>query len=60
MMIYFLQQTEQPVLPVLQELYGGEQPADMIEHLNTCYTRDGDLTSVWNFNKNNRESISEL
>ena len=60
MVIYFLQQTEQPVLPVLQELYGGQQPVDMIEHLNTCYTRDGDLTSVWNLNKNNKESISEL
>ena len=64
MVIYFLQQTEQPVLPVPQELYGGQQPAaqpaDMIEHLNTCYTRDGDLTSVWNLNKNNKESISEL
>ncbi|CAD5111628.1 DgyrCDS921 [Dimorphilus gyrociliatus] len=63
MVIYFLQQTEPPVLPVLQELYdGSEPPKYYVEGCNTYFfdnIKDIIEGRVWNCNRNTK-SAGEL
>ncbi|KAF8766861.1 Terminal uridylyltransferase 4 like protein [Argiope bruennichi] len=62
MVLYFLQQRNPPVIPVLQELYRDEKPSELVdEKWNVYFFRDLDkLTDVWPDYGKNKESVGEL
>ncbi|XP_059469571.1 terminal uridylyltransferase 4-like [Neocloeon triangulifer] len=62
MAIYFLQQCDPPVIPVLQELYTTEeQPQVLVEGWNTWFFDDLDrLDTVWSGYGKNTTSVGEL
>ncbi|XP_065348402.1 terminal uridylyltransferase 4-like [Cloeon dipterum] len=62
MAIYFLQQCEPPVIPVLQELYKGDTaPEVLIDGWNTWFFDDLDsLHEVWPAYGQNTTSVGEL
>ncbi|CAN7937200.1 unnamed protein product [Ixodes hexagonus] len=63
MALYYLQQCQPPVIPVLQELYpeGEKKPELMIEGWNAWFFDDIDrLQSVWSEFGQNNESVGEL
>ncbi|KAG0444877.1 hypothetical protein HPB47_013288 [Ixodes persulcatus] len=63
MVLYYLQQCQPPVIPVLQELYpeGDTKPEVIIEGWNAWFFDDIDrLQSVWSDFGQNNESVGEL
>ncbi|KAM7298556.1 terminal uridylyltransferase 7-like, partial [Ixodes scapularis] len=63
MVLYYLQQCQPPVIPVLQELYpeGDKKPEVIIEGWNVWFFDDIDrLQSVWSEFGQNNESVGEL
>ena len=61
MVIYFLQQKQIPVVPVLQELYVGEKPEMMVDEWNTWFYDDiKQLQNEWPGWGANQESLAEL
>ncbi|KAJ8305343.1 hypothetical protein KUTeg_015888, partial [Tegillarca granosa] len=62
MALYYLQQCKPPVIPVLQELYAGEdKPQHMVENWNTWYFENVDkLHEVWPDYGKNKMSVGEL
>ncbi|GFX61180.1 terminal uridylyltransferase 4 [Trichonephila clavipes] len=61
MLLYFLQQRNPPVIPVLQELPGDPKPSQLVEGWNVYFYRDLDkLKDVWPDYGKNKESIGEL
>ncbi|XP_067122746.1 terminal uridylyltransferase 4-like [Centruroides vittatus] len=63
MLIYYLQQRDPPVIPVLQELYDHSQasPVRIVQGWNTWFYEDIDnLSNVWPDYKKNTESLAEL
>lgn len=63
MAIYYLQQCNPPVVPVLQELYpeGETKPEVMVEGWNVWFFEDiGRLKQVWSEFGQNKQSVGEL
>ncbi|KAG8194119.1 hypothetical protein JTE90_003057 [Oedothorax gibbosus] len=61
MVIFFLQQRNPPVIPVLQELHDDEKPVKLIDSWNVWFYRDIDnLKKVWSDYGKNKESVGEL
>jgi len=47
MMIFYLQQTSPPVIPVLQELYTGDKPENVVDGWNAWFQTDKKVLSKW-------------
>ncbi|MGH0166137.1 UNVERIFIED_CONTAM: hypothetical protein FKN15_001292 [Acipenser sinensis] len=62
MVLYFLQQRKQPVIPVLQEIYDGpEKPEKVVDGWNVYFFDDlSNLPNRWPQFGNNTESVGEL
>ncbi len=67
MLIYYLQQVQPPVVPVLQELYddnvlaSGQRPVKTVDGWNAWFFNDlGNLASVWPGLKANKMEVAEL
>jgi len=62
MLLHFLQQRQPPVIPVLQELYDGEEsPVNEVDGWNAWFFSDLEkLTQRWSGLNANRESLAEL
>ncbi|KAL2092115.1 hypothetical protein ACEWY4_011913 [Coilia grayii] len=62
MVLFFLQQREPPVIPVLQEIYDGQtKPEVLVDGWNTYFFRDlEELPRRWPSYGQNRESVGEL
>jgi len=61
MMLYYLQQVQPPVLPVLQELHFGERPHCMVENCDAWFMDDlKRLSQLWPEGGKNKSSVAEL
>ncbi|MGH0163446.1 UNVERIFIED_CONTAM: hypothetical protein FKN15_049047 [Acipenser sinensis] len=62
MVLYFLQQRKQPVIPVLQEIYDGPgKPEEIVDGWNVYFFDDlSNLPNRWPQFGNNTESVGEL
>ncbi|XP_067133897.1 terminal uridylyltransferase 4-like [Centruroides vittatus] len=63
MVLYFLQQRDPPVIPVLQELYDTSKPKPVrnVDGCNTWFFEDiHNLEDVWPQSKKNTETLGEL
>lgn len=63
MVLFYLQQVEPPVIPVLQELYdsNGQKPKHIVENEDVWfYDNIEDLGNVWNGTGKNQQSVGEL
>ncbi|XP_015908091.2 terminal uridylyltransferase 4 isoform X1 [Parasteatoda tepidariorum] len=61
MVIFFLQQRNPPVIPVLQELHEGEKPVELIDGWNTWFFKDiHRLKDVWPEYGKNKEPVAQL
>ncbi|XP_068944054.1 terminal uridylyltransferase 7 isoform X4 [Petaurus breviceps papuanus] len=62
MVLYFLQQRDPPVIPVLQEIYEEEKrPEIIVDGWNTYFfDRIGELPAFWPEHGKNTESVGEL
>uniref|UniRef100_A0A8D3DR36 CCHC-type domain-containing protein n=1 Tax=Scophthalmus maximus TaxID=52904 RepID=A0A8D3DR36_SCOMX len=61
MVLYFLQQRNPPVIPVLQEIYDGKRPEVMVDGWNVYFFDDLEtLPSRWSKYGSNTETVGEL
>ncbi|XP_047185189.1 terminal uridylyltransferase 7 [Scophthalmus maximus] len=61
MVLYFLQQRNPPVIPVLQEIYDGKRPEVMVDGWNVYFFDDLEtLPSRWSQYGSNTETVGEL
>ncbi|XP_055019106.1 terminal uridylyltransferase 7 isoform X2 [Boleophthalmus pectinirostris] len=61
MVLFYLQQRNPPVIPVLQEMYDGKKPEKLVDGWNVYFFDDLDaLPSRWPHYGKNRESVGEL
>lgn len=61
MMLYYLQQVEPPVIPVLQELHNGKKPELIVEDCDAWFMEDiSQLPVIWPQHGKNKMSVAEL
>ncbi|XP_072290269.1 terminal uridylyltransferase 7 isoform X2 [Eucyclogobius newberryi] len=61
MVLFYLQQRDPPVIPVLQEMYDGQKPEKLVDGWNVYFFDDlAALASRWSHYGKNRETVGEL